>query len=218
MACALLRSFARENRVPARRDGTGGGTAALPRSSRPTRKLGLAGLLFAIALIAAAPAAGQTESTTTTPPGAPEGTPGPTTAATILSGGKASIPAGAPYVVVRAIQAANRIHRKTYIWGGGHRSFKAKGYDCSGAVSYVLHAAGVLSSPLVSGQLAWWGVTGPGSWITVYANKTHTYMVLAGLRYDTSPLGEAVDQGRGPRWRYTLRTGSGFAVRHFAGL
>jgi hypothetical protein len=208
----------RENRVPTRRVRTGGGIVSLSRSSRQTRKLGLAGLLFAIALIAAAPAAGQTESTTTTVPGAPAGSPAPTTAATILPGGKASIPAGAPYSVARAIQAANRIHRKTYIWGGGHRSFKAKGYDCSGAVSYVLHAAGVLSSPLVSGQLAWWGVPGPGAWITVFANKTHTYMYIAGLRYDTSPLGEAVDQGRGPRWRYTLRTGSGFAVRHYAGL
>jgi cell wall-associated NlpC family hydrolase len=207
MARALLRSFAGK-----RRD------LFLSRSSRQTRKIGLAGVLFALSLIVAAPAAGQTESTTTTPPGAPEGSPGPTAAATILPGGKASIPAGAPYAVVRAIQAANRIHRRTYIWGGGHRSFKAKGYDCSGAVSYVLHAAGLLSSPLVSGQLAWWGLPGPGSWITVFANKTHTYMYVAGLRYDTSPLGETVDQGRGPRWRYNLRTGTGFAIRHYAGL
>jgi len=177
-------------------------------------------LLFALALIAAAPAAGQTESTTTTAePGAPVGVPPAATGqATILPSGKASIPPGAPFAVVRAIQAANRIHKRTYIWGGGHRAFKAKGYDCSGAVSYVLHAAGVLSSPLVSGQLAWWGVPGPGTWITVFANKTHTYMYVAGLRYDTSPLGESVNQGRGPRWRYTLRTGTGFAVRHFAGL
>ena len=209
----------RRKPVPTRREGTGGGIASLSRSSRPTRRLGLAGLLFAVALVAAAPAAGQTESTTTTVPGAPEGAPpAPTTSATILPGGKASIPAGAPYSVVRAIQAANRIHRRTYIWGGGHRSFKAKGYDCSGAVSYVLHAAGVLSSPLVSGQLASWGIPGPGAWITVFANRTHTYMYLAGLRYDTSPLGESVNQGRGPRWRYTLRTGTGFAVRHYAGL
>jgi hypothetical protein len=198
----------------------------LSRLPRPGRRLGLAGLIFVVALIGAAPAAGQTSGTTTTTttvPGAPPGAPpvpstGPVTAATILPGGKASIPAGAPYSVTRAIQAANRIHRRTYIWGGGHRSFKAKGYDCSGAVSYVLHAAGVLSAPLVSGQLAWWGSPGPGSWITVYANKTHTYMVIAGLRYDTSPLGESVDQGRGPRWRYTLRTGFGFAVRHYTGL
>ena len=191
----------------------------LSRSHHASRRLGLAGLLFCLALIAAAPAAGQTEgTTTTTEPGAPAGTaPSPSTA-TLLPNGKASIPAGAPFAVVRAIQAANRIHRKTYIWGGGHRSFKARGYDCSGAVSYVLHAAGLLSSPLVSGQLAFWGMSGPGSWITVFANKTHTYMYIAGLRYDTSPRGETVNQGRGPRWRYTLRTGTGFAVRHYPGL
>ncbi len=178
--------------------------------------------MLVVVLIATASASGQTTGTTTTTPepGAPAGTSTPTSTgtATILPSGKATIPAGAPYSVKRAIQAANRIHKKTYIWGGGHRAFKAKGYDCSGAVSYVLHAAGVLSSPLVSGQLAFWGVPGPGSWITVFANKTHTYMYVAGLRYDTSPLGESVDQGRGPRWRYTLRTGTGFAVRHYAGL
>jgi hypothetical protein len=191
----------------------------LSRSPRPARRLGLAGLFFIVALVAAAPAAGQTDSTTTTTvPGAPEGTTVPTGMATILADGKASIPAGAPDAVARAIQAANRIHRKTYIWGGGHRAFKAKGYDCSGAVSYVLHAAGLLSFPLVSGQLAFWGVPGPGSWISVYANKVHTYMMIAGLRYDTSPRGETVDQGRGPRWRYTIRTGAGFAVRHYAGF
>ena len=175
-------------------------------------------------LIAASPAAGQTDTTTdtttTTPvPGAPAGEPAvPANLATILPGGKASVPAGAPYPVARAIKAANKIHRKTYIWGGGHRSFRARGYDCSGAVSYVLHAAGVLRWPLVSGQLAFWGSSGPGSWITVYANRTHTYMVIAGLRYDTSPRGEWIDQGRGPQWRYTLRTGAGFAVRHWQGL
>jgi hypothetical protein len=82
----------------------------------------------------------------------------------------------------------------------------------------VLHAAGLLRSPLVSGQLAFWGTWGPGTWITVYANRTHTYMVVAGLRFDTSPRGEWVNQGRGPRWRFTLRTNSGFAVRHYPGL
>jgi hypothetical protein len=188
---------------------------------RQSRRVGLAVALLAGALIAASSAAGQTtDTTTTTPePGAPAGAPPvPTGVATILPGGKASVPAGAPYSVARAIKAANKIHRRTYIWGGGHRSFKAKGYDCSGAVSYVLHAAGLLGSPLVSGQLASWGSAGLGSWITVYANRTHTYMVIAGLRYDTSPLGEWLNQGRGPRWRFTLRTGAGFAVRHWDGL
>ena len=192
----------------------------LSRPSRHGRRLGLAVALLTASLIAASSAAGQTGTTTTTPePGAPAGAPPvPTGVATILAGGKASVPAGAPYPVARAIKAANKIHRRTYIWGGGHRSFKAKGYDCSGAVSYVLHAAGLLGSPLVSGQLASWGSPGPGGWITVYANRTHTYLVIAGLRYDTSPLGEWVNQGRGPRWRFSLRTGTGFAVRHWYGL
>lgn len=196
----------------------------LSRRPRQGRLLALAGALFCGALIAASPAGGQsgttTDTTTTTlVPGAPVGEPAPpTNLATIRPGGKASVPAGAPYPVVRAVKAANKIHRKTYIWGGGHRSFRARGYDCSGAVSYVLHAAGVLRSPLVSGQLAFWGSPGPGNWITVHANRTHTYMVIAGLRYDTSPRGEWIDQGRGPRWRYTLRTGTGFAVRHWQGL
>jgi hypothetical protein len=195
----------------------------LSRGSRQGRRLVLAGALFAGALIAASPAAGQTgttTTTTTTPPGAPVGVPAapPANVATILPNLKASVPVGAPYPVVRAIKAANKINRRTYIWGGGHRSFKAKGYDCSGAVSYVLHAAGLLRSPLVSGQLASWGSPGLGSWITVYANRTHTYMVIAGLRYDTSPRGETIDQGRGPRWRYTLRAPTGFAIRHWNGL
>jgi hypothetical protein len=152
-------------------------------------------------------------------PGAPVGEPAPpTNLATIGPGFKATIPVGAPSQVVRAIKAANKINRRPYIWGGGHRSFKSKGYDCSGAVSFVLHKAGVLRSPLVSGQLASWGSPGPGAWITVYANRTHTYMVIAGLRYDTSPRGEWIDQGRGPRWRYTLRAPTGFAIRHWNGL
>jgi hypothetical protein len=192
---------------------------SLLRSRRRVRSLGLAAVLLACSLIAAAPAAGQSEGTTTTTPvpGAPVGAP-PPNVATILPGGLASVPAGAPYQVARAIGAANRIHRRTYIWGGGHRRWKSRGYDCSGAVSYVLHAAGLLGAPLVSGQLAWWGTLGPGSWITVYANRTHTFMVIAGLRYDTSPVGEWVDQGRGPRWRYTLRIPTGFAIRHYPGL
>jgi hypothetical protein len=194
----------------------------LSRASRQGGRLGLALALFAGALIAAGPAAGQTTTTTTTPePGAPIGAPpapATTATATIGPGFKATVPVGAPYPVVRAIKAANKINRKTYIWGGGHRSFKAKGYDCSGAVSYVLNKAGLLRRPLVSGQLASWGSPGPGSWITVYANRTHTYMVIAGLRYDTSPRGEWIDQGRGPRWRYTLRAPTGFAVRHWTGL
>jgi hypothetical protein len=120
--------------------------------------------------------------------------------------------------VRKAINAANRIRTRPYIWGGGHRSFKSKGYDCSGAVSYVLHAAGLLKSPLASGPFMRWGSPGIGQWITVYANRSHMYAVIAGLRFDTSGTGESLNQGSGPRWRFNQRSPTGYAARFSPGL
>jgi hypothetical protein len=193
------------------------------KRARPTGARRL--LLLAMAatcLVTAGGASAQTTTTTTTitpgPPGSVEGQ-GLTGTATLLPNGTALAPPTAPLAVQNAIRAANRIHTRTYIWGGGHRRWKSKGYDCSGAVSYVLHAAGLLSAPLVSGQLAKsWGSPGLGSWITVYANRSHTFMVIAGLRYDTSPVGESWNQGRGPRWRANFRSVTGFAVRYYPGF
>jgi hypothetical protein len=136
----------------------------------------------------------------------------------LLKNGKAVAPASAPLSVKKAIAAANRIRKKPYIYGGGHKSFKSKGYDCSGAVSYVLKAAGVLDSPLPSGSLAKWGKSGRGAWITVYANGGHAYAVIAGLRWDTSAVGEPLNRGSGPRWRSTKRSARGYAARRAAGL
>ncbi len=119
----------------------------------------------------------------------------------------------------KAINAGNRIHTRPYIWGGGHRSFKSTGYDCSGAVSYVLHAAGLLRAPMVSGALPTrWGAPGYGSWITVYGNSSHVYMVVAGLRFDTSSGGDSLNQGSGPRWRTTNRAATGYAIRYYPGF
>jgi cell wall-associated NlpC family hydrolase len=141
-------------------------------------------------------------------------TPGPQTAHTaVLSHGVATPPSDAPLAVRAAIAAANRLRHKPYVWGGGHASWKARGYDCSGSVSYVLHAAGLLSFPEVSGALAHWGIQGEGEWITVYANKGHAFMVIAGLRFDTSGQGQS-----GPRWRSESRWLLGFHRRHAAGL
>ena len=50
------------------------------------------------------------------------------------------------------LDAANKIAFDPYIYGGGHASFNAAGYDCSGSVSYVLHAGGLLATPLDSEQ------------------------------------------------------------------
>jgi hypothetical protein len=184
-----------------------------------SRKLALAGLLFATSLVGAVPAMAQTGGT---------GSPGSTTtttttttssgAAQLQADGTALAPAGAPRQVRKAIAAANRIHTRPYIWGGGHRRFKSSGYDCSGAVSYVLHAAGLLRSPLSSGPLMTWGAPGLGSWITVYANRSHAWMTVAGLRFDTSAVGESLNQGSGPRWRASMRAGTGYAARFFPGF
>jgi hypothetical protein len=176
-------------------------------------------LLLAVLLFSCAAAAASQAQTTEDPePGSIENAPlVPAGLATIGPNGKAIAPPDAPYAVQNAIRAANRIRKKRYIWGGGHRRWKSRGYDCSGAVSYALHAAGLLASPRVSGRLAAWGSPGFGRWITVYANKAHTFMVIAGLRFDTSAVGESLNQGSGPRWRVTLRSGVGYAARYYPG-
>jgi hypothetical protein len=185
------------------------------------KKLGLAGLLLVASLAGAVPAMAQTGgagppgSTTTTTT-----TPGPSgTTAVLNPDGSATAPASAPRPVRKAINAANRIRTKPYIWGGGHGRWKSRGYDCSGAVSYVLHAAGLLRRPMVSGALgSRWGAPGIGQWITVFGNSGHAYMVVAGLRYDTSQAGDPLSQGSGPRWRTTLRSAGSYSSRFSPGL
>jgi hypothetical protein len=125
----------------------------------------------------------------------------------------AMAPAGAPAQVVAAIDAANRITRKPYKWGGGHGRWRDSGYDCSGSVSYVLHAAGLLKQARDSSGLMSYGERGGGDWITVYAHGGHAYMVIAGLRFDTSGRGE-----EGPRWRLEPTSARGYVKRHPASL
>jgi hypothetical protein len=176
-------------------------------------------LVAALALAAlAAPASAQTGAVAPPPETAPPPVTTPGSTAKLLKSGKAIAPASAPVAVQNAIAAGNKIRKKPYIYGGGHKSFNAKGYDCSGAVSYVLNAAGVLDSPIPSGSLMKWGVPGHGTWITVYAHGGHTYAVIAGLRWDTSAVGEPFNRGSGPRWRATKRSAKGFTIRHAPGL
>jgi hypothetical protein len=187
------------------------------------RRLVVAGISTLLMLAAAVPAAAQTGGTstpggttsTTTPTSPPIGPPG---RAKLRKDGTAVAPADAPANIQAAIAAGNAIHTYPYRWGGGHRTFYDSGYDCSGAVSYVLHAAGFLSGPLPSGPLASsWGTPGKGRWITVYANASHAYMVVAGLRFDTSAVGEKLNQGSGPRWRKTKRKPLGYAAKYYPG-
>ena len=110
----------------------------------------------------------------------------------------------------KAVAWANRIRNKPYIYGGGHASFKSRGYDCSGAVSYALRGGRFVSSPMASGGYMNWKQRGKGRWITVYSNPGHMYIVVAGLRFDTS-----MTPGNGPGWSKSMRSISGrFSVRH----
>ncbi|HKH42123.1 MAG TPA: hypothetical protein VKA41_09755 [Solirubrobacterales bacterium] len=190
------------------------------------RRLALAGATTLSVLAIAVPAAAQTggsgppgstttPTTTTTTP-APVGPPGK---AKIRKDGTAVAPADAPAQVQAAVAAANAIHTMPYRWGGGHRTFFDSGYDCSGAVSYVLHAAGLLASPMTSGGLASsWGAPGKGRWITVYGNASHVYMIIAGKRFDTSSGGDRWNQGSGPRWRKKKRRPLGFTQKYYPGF
>jgi cell wall-associated NlpC family hydrolase len=128
-------------------------------------------------------------------------------------GGIVQAPAGAPAAVAQVIAAGNAIATLPYVWGGGHGSFQANGYDCSGSVSYALAAAGLLSSPLDSTGFESWGQPGPGQWITVYANAGHAFMVVGGWRFDTVALASG-----GTRWSQSMADTSGFVARHPPGL
>lgn len=136
--------------------------------------------------------------------------------ATLLPSGRAVAPASAPPAVEAMIEAANRISHRPYRWGGGHRDWSSPGYDCSGSVSYVLHAAGLLDWPLDSTGFMRWGGGGAGSWVRIYANHEHVFAVIAGLRWDTS----MTDDGdrTGPGWSEYMRSGHGFRLRHPLGL
>ena len=137
------------------------------------------------------------------------------TCGAVLERGRAVAPPYAPPAVKEIVAAANRIDGRPYVWGGGHLSWRSRGYDCSGAVGYTLHAAGMLDATEVSGQLAGWGDAGTGRWVTIYANAEHVYMQIAGLRFDTRDDLPGVS---GPRWHQELAEGTNFAARHPAGL
>jgi len=131
----------------------------------------------------------------------------------INTGGMVQPPPGAPAAVAQMIAAGNAIATLPYIWGGGHGSFISPGYDCSGSVSYVLAAAGLLSSPETSGAFESYGDPGPGQWVTIYANAGHVWMTIAGWRFDTVALAED-----GTRWSQGGGEFGGFVVRHPPGL
>ncbi len=157
------------------------------------------------------PLGSRANYTSATPP-----TSGPTVPGNraVIRNGLAYAPANAPAAVQRAIWATNFLTRKPYVWGGGHATFYDTGYDCSGAVSFLLKHAGALRQPTGSSELTRYGSKGPGRWITIYARNGHVFATVAGLRLDTT--GSYGDEG--PRWRRDGRSPWGFTARHPDGL
>jgi cell wall-associated NlpC family hydrolase len=132
--------------------------------------------------------------------------------AQVLPNGDAVAPAGAPLLVRELIAAGNAIARTPYVWGGGHARLYDSGYDCSGSLSFAFIHAGLLDHPTASGGSTL-GAPGPGRWLSVYSSAGHVFMVVAGLRFDTSAIHIA-----GSRWTAQPRSTAGFTVRHLPGL
>jgi hypothetical protein len=138
-----------------------------------------------------------------------------------LVNGKAMAPESAPRKVKRAIAAANDIVKgKDYCLGGGHNlRWRDNCYDCSGTVSYALgkYGARILDAPMPSGSFRRWGNKGKGRWMTTYADSGHMFIVIAGLRLDTSQT-----KGKGPGWSTNVRAGfanvSKRTARHWKSL
>src|SRR5215208_4388683 len=144
---------------------------------------------------------------------APDETEAPTEKAYLSSSGLAVAPVSAPDEVKAIVEAGNAIATKPYKYAGGHARWNDSGYDCSGSVSYVLHAAGLLSRALDSTQFMSWGERGRGAWVTIRTNPSHAYMIVAGLRFDTGARRET-----GNRWSEQMRSANGFRARHPEGL
>ena len=187
------------------------------------RKIGV--LALALASIATATTSAHAASSPDNSGGASfDGTPTQASKPTVpgtrgkVKNGVAYAPSLAPLAVKRVIWAANKIRHKPYIFGGGHAAFIASGYDCSGSVSYVLHAAGLLATPFDSSDFMHWGQKGLGHWITVYTNPGHAFVQIAGIRLDTSAEGDPhPTKGTGPRWRPIMTSIHGFMSRHPSG-
>ena len=149
-------------------------------------------------------------------PGAPD-QPTVTGDTAKIVNGVAYAPQDAPQAVKQAIWAGNAIRHKPYKYGGGHGTWQDSGYDCSGSVSYILHAAGLIKTSMDSSDFMSWGQHGPGQWITVYTNPGHAFVQIAGIRLDTSAEQDPHPApGDGPRWRPLMKSTDGFQARHLS--
>jgi Transglycosylase SLT domain len=144
----------------------------------------------------------------------------------------ALVPAGVPATVRAMVVAGNELQELPYGPGGHPDPRGATEEDCSSTVNYVLYRSGVRpiaeilrDNPLAQSYPSW-GDPGPGRWVTIYATTEgtdHVFIVIAGLRLDTSHNGTDVGPNRGedgPRWRILdhIPTWAHWSVRHPPGL
>jgi hypothetical protein len=146
----------------------------------------------------------------------------------ILRSGLAEAGEEAPAAVKRMVGAGNRLFSASYLYGGAHGTSLdtlQPAYDCSSAVSYVLHAGGVFGEYAEgSTELESYGEPGPGRYVSIYANAAHAFIYIGGLRFDTV-YERAYDTGAnsekpGPKWRVSssVPDWSTWIVRHPPGL
>ena len=92
-------------------------------------------------------------------------------------------------LVQTMVSGANSILDTSYCVGGGHGTWNSSCYDCSGSVSFVLHAAGLLSQSEDSTGFESYGLPGPGKWVTIYTDPSHAFIVIGGRAFDTADYG-----------------------------
>jgi hypothetical protein len=144
----------------------------------------------------------------------------------------ALIPEDVPPAVQAMVMAGNELQDLPYGPTGHPNPLGASSEDCSSTINYVLYRAGVRplaeivrENPLAQDYLEW-GLPGPGRWVTIYATTAptdHVFIMIAGLRLDTSHDGTDVGPNRaqnGPRWRILdhIPTWAHWSVRHPPGF
>jgi len=144
----------------------------------------------------------------------------------------ALIPVSVPASIQAMLVAGNELQELPYGPDGHPDPRVALEEDCSSTVNYVLYRSGVRpieeilkQNPLAQNYVNW-GDPGPGRWVTIFATDTptpHVFMVIAGLRLDTSHNGTDTGPSRGedgPRWRILdhIPTWAHWSVRHPPGL
>jgi hypothetical protein len=205
--------------------------ATRPGKAAPSRAV----LLTAVALAALAIVAGlnvlslppwapsdPTPSAASTPSSDPASPATPAPNAVVLDDGRAVAPPDAPAAVSAMVDAANELVGLPYRYGGGHRPYDElpldTGYDGSGAVSYVLHSADLLATPITEEELTDFGASGPGDWVTIVACGS-AYLVIGDLAFGSGADGVvSIDATAGPHWRSAGAPDPDCVTRHPEGL